>query len=424
MAVYLLFPIVFPFICICYLYLKFRGKRIFFFWLQGHAFGHLAGFSNQYILDHITGPNRQHLLVGIRPSKLSTNSELLTLFTKNYPSIPYWFGVFLYKISTIAFSGRIIFYNEASLHFGEKDLSFRFFLNSSSSTPVQLNEDGAYQYLENIGFNHNKPFVALHVRDNGYYLSKGNCLVENYSTYRNSELSSYLLAINYLIDQGFQVVRVGRRSNQVVLNLDEQNYKKFLFDLPFYKDVPDSVDLFVAKYCSFYISTQSGWDVLAGTVFHKPGLLLNAVAVGDLNTYLPLTMVASKHHFDAITDNRLSLEEIALRGCFYSRNDSDYFDNQIKLRCLSDNEILKSVANFLVWYHLAKKTLDIDGHEVLLANSLEIFSGELEGQIKFWKKYLSIANSFLHTTRLDVFHKKRRHSIIQAKYVPSLFTMF
>jgi putative glycosyltransferase (TIGR04372 family) len=106
-------------------------------------------------------------------------------------------------------------------------------------------------------------FVCLHVRDNGYYQDY------NRRSYRNATIDNYHEAINFLVENGLFVFRLGD-TNMSRLGLDTEK----VIDYPFTKLKSDAMDLFLISKCEFYIGMQSGpYDV--ANIFNRPMLVLN-----------------------------------------------------------------------------------------------------------------------------------------------------
>ncbi|MCG8605880.1 TIGR04372 family glycosyltransferase [bacterium] len=96
------------------------------------------------------------------------------------------------------------------------------------------------------------PIVTMHVREGGYlpHLS--------YHSYRDSEVKNYVPAIEFLISEGYYVVRIGDKSMKPLQNLPEQ-----FIDAPFHPAYCDLVEPFFISQSRFFISTGSGPHALA-----------------------------------------------------------------------------------------------------------------------------------------------------------------
>ena len=87
--------------------------------------------------------------------------------------------------------------------------------------------------------------------------------------YRNSSIKNSYDAINYLIDKGYFVIRVGNLSKDK-FELKNNNF----FDYSFSELISEKLDLFLIKNSSFFIGTQSGLTEIA-YLFNVPVMVLN-----------------------------------------------------------------------------------------------------------------------------------------------------
>ena len=105
--------------------------------------------------------------------------------------------------------------------------------------------------------------VCVHVRD-GFYRNDFKR-----KTYRNSNIENYKKAINFLINKGYLVIRLGDK------NCKKTKFKnKHFIDYPFSKFKSEDMDLYLIKISKFYIATQSGIMDVA-YMFNKPILTTN-----------------------------------------------------------------------------------------------------------------------------------------------------
>ncbi len=104
------------------------------------------------------------------------------------------------------------------------------------------------QLNENIPIG--QKFVALHVRDNGFY----NIPSQNT---RNAEIQSYLPAIKYLINKGYAVIRLGDKSAKSINSMTEE-CGNLLFDYAHSDIQSEMMDAYILSHCEFYIGLASG----------------------------------------------------------------------------------------------------------------------------------------------------------------------
>jgi len=129
-----------------------------------------------------------------------------------------------------------------------------------------------------------RPFVALHVRDSGFYGDYNR-------TTRSADVKTYELAIRYLIDKGYTVVRVGHHSADPI---DDMVLKcgSFLIDYARSEIRSDFLDCYLTTQCAFYLGGTSGlWSI--PMIFGVPSCVVNAftpstmlgLRAGDLTTF-------------------------------------------------------------------------------------------------------------------------------------------
>ena len=96
----------------------------------------------------------------------------------------------------------------------------------------------------------NQKFIALHVRDNGFYnISSQNT--------RNADIQTYLPAIKYLIDQGYAIIRLGDHNMVDISNMVEI-CGNMLFDYAHADIQSEMMDAYILSHCEFYIGLASG----------------------------------------------------------------------------------------------------------------------------------------------------------------------
>lgn len=115
---------------------------------------------------------------------------------------------------------------------------------------------------ENYGMISDHKFILLHIRD-----SSSSKLMN----LRDSKPSTYRLAIQKLLEQGFHVFRVGIDSANYDFKIDNHRFHDMTKD----KKIQRIVDLYLFSHCHAFIGTGSGPANVAAQVFKKPSLLVN-----------------------------------------------------------------------------------------------------------------------------------------------------
>ena len=177
----------------------------------------------------------------------------------------------------------------------EQVMDLRLKSEETPSPFFHLNEDyviESIQILNNLGLHKNKKFIGLHVRNIGgkYFL-------------RNQSIETYLPAIKFIISQGFQVIRIGNPSDDVIPSLDG------FIDLTKNQNLSNKLDAYILANCEFFIGTSSG-PANIPQIFGIPTLFTNMTSLGKNiltstpgSRYIPKTFINSKN-------KKLSLSQI------------------------------------------------------------------------------------------------------------------
>lgn len=219
------------------------------------------------------------------------------------------------------------------------------FLNSGARISFLENEDAyAHDWLSSRGWNPGDPFICLLVRDAKFtgtrvdYGPPSDSVSKKWANhdYRNSDIETYIPAIQWLLDQGVWVLRMGRVMKRELVFTHAR-----LIDYSFDPAACDLLDIWLFANCSACISTASGPDVLA-LVYEKPLLRLNALplalmAISSASTYIPKQLIWNS------SQKELSLRE-NLR--FPSQNSAEYASAGISVVDMDANSILSAVIEF------------------------------------------------------------------------------
>ena len=173
--------------------------------------------------------------------------------------------------------------------------------------------------------------VTLHVRERGYFGKD-----EGGDFYRNSNIQHYLPALQYLIDQGFYVVRLGDKSMTRI-----PIHSPRMIDVPHHSVSSDFADAYFTSVSKFFIGCGSGPDNLA-TGFGIPVLYMNwQVHAGNWGKKRDL--FAPKKYYSKKLHRYLTFEEMILAPVFDFCRDRLYEQSGIEIHENSPQEILMSV---------------------------------------------------------------------------------
>jgi len=168
---------------------------------------------------------------------------------------------FLYKFTTPMRYGGVKF-NPRTKHFNMHNDIYNA-LNSVK--PLITFSNSEKRFCENqlaiLGIHPEKKIITLHVRDDKYWKDKKNP--------QSADINTYIKTIKYLIDNGFQVVRMGKGpTNQI-------NFTgKYFIDYSNSKLRSDILDIYLIYKSYLHVGTQSGFNVLP-SLFRKPYIQTN-----------------------------------------------------------------------------------------------------------------------------------------------------
>ena len=145
-------------------------------------------------------------------------------------------------------------------------------------------------------------FVCLNVRDCAF-MSATRTRDMSYHNYRNSDISTYVAAAEALAEMGYTVFRMGALVKEPLVSKHPR-----VIDYAANGMRTEFLDIFLGAYCSFCISTGSGWDSVP-TIFRRPILFVNllptfAPSVLCLKSFIyPKSLVEIANHYElGLTD--------------------------------------------------------------------------------------------------------------------------
>lgn len=155
-------------------------------------------------------------------------------------------------------------------------------------------ENQGKKLLNELGILNQKPYVCLLVRDEKYLKERmPNSDDWQYNKYRDANISNYISAIEFLIESGFYVVRMGKNASSVF----DLNNPGFI-DYANHPLQSDFMDVYLSANCYFFISTSCGIDCIP-QIFYKPLITTNSIMC-DTRSYenwfftIPKNVIFSK----------------------------------------------------------------------------------------------------------------------------------
>ena len=188
-------------------------------------------------------------------------------------------------------------------------------------------------WMRQTGLDPSTPTVLLHVRDIGYRPDL------SHHGHRCADVCNYRSAILVLVENGYQVVRIGDSSNKPL-----EDYPASVIDLPFHPLYDKFLDVYFAATCVFAVNQSSGPSQLIRG-FEKPTLMVNRVVDWDINA--PPEVLLFKHYICKSTSRRLTYNQILERGLGELTMDDEFEKAGVLLEENSSDELKMALEEFI-----------------------------------------------------------------------------
>ena len=231
--------------------------------------------------------------------------------------------------------------------------------------------------LEKIGFKKNSKIVCIHIRDASYHndLDRRN--------FRNPNIENYYKSINFLLDKGYSVIRLG-----VAAEKKYEIHHENLFDLPFILESNEIeyLQFYLVKNCSFFIAHDSGPQYLPW-FYGKPTLFTNILKPFGLNSPNINCRYIFRQFYDLKNNKLLSLNEYLKLPFKY--HDVKFADKSIKFLENSNEDLLNSLIEFE--NNFIKNSWDLSETQIRYNKFLQIRLEEMldyqgEDEVEFLQK--------------------------------------
>jgi putative glycosyltransferase (TIGR04372 family) len=375
-----------PIVLFCRLFNYFITIR--FGILRIDRIGHLGTEPELYLCEknaNINTPKNFHIDIFCMGDKPICNHYLLKKWRKKFFIWPKWLVELILTLFKLI-PGSLIHLIPNNTNY-DRDVNNLLDKYPSHLSLTEKEEKKGQNLLKEMGIPLKSKFVCLIVRDSAYlnnHLPNGDF---NYHNYRDCDINNYLNAAEYLVEQGFYVLRMGR-----VVNKPFISNKIEIIDYANSKWASDFMDIYLGARCTFCISTGAGWDAVPSFLFRKPTIFTNLVPFGALSTYSDKFLSTTKRHFSKGLNRELSMSEIFENGLGFSFYSNDYALKGVDLIENSPQEILDVVMEMIEY---------LKG---------DIFYNEQEEYItkRFWEKYSKLIQVYAPG--------KNEHGILKARF--------
>ena len=188
-------------------------------------------------------------------------------------------------------------------------------------------------WMSEAGLDPSKPTVLLHARDAGYRPDL------SHHGHRCVDICNYRLAIETLVENGYQVVRIGDPSNKPL-----EGYPSTVIDLPFHPLYDNFLDVYFAAVCVFAVNQSSGPSQLI-RAFKKPTLMVNRVVDWDINPTNEILLF--KHYVRKTTGKRMTYSQILEDGLGELTMDQEFEKAGVRIEENSPEELKVAVEEFM-----------------------------------------------------------------------------
>lgn len=196
-------------------------------------------------------------------------------------------------------------------------------------TLKDVDRQRGWQKLSDFGMPADVWFVCVHCREEGYVSGEGQ-------TYRNADISSYMPAIEAIIDRGGWVIRLGDPSMKKIPK------NKYIIDYAHLDDKSDWMDVFLCGACKFFLGSASGLAMVS-SAFGVPSAIANQAPVSVVLPFSPFDIGIPKLLYSQKEKRYLKFSEILNSPIGNFRFDSLYKDCDV---CVINNtpEIIEALA--------------------------------------------------------------------------------
>lgn len=240
--------------------------------------------------------------------------------------------------------------------------SFDFQIFDSTPSPFTKPPDfekTGEQLLQKMQILGTTPIVCFFIRDEKYGEKTFPHLDQDFSKYRDCNLADFLPAMEYLANQGFTVIRMGRVGKQQV---SSQNPKIIDYCFSDYKS--DFADFFLTSKAEFAICTDTGMTHLP-LFFRKPIGIANIAGMHGLLHTKMVRYITFKRYFDKRKMRKLTLSEILNSELVDFKENNKFLNAGIEFENSAPDELVGLAQDLM--FHV--QSPQIDSHLISQQNT-------------------------------------------------------
>ncbi len=187
--------------------------------------------------------------------------------------------------------------------------------------------------MERLGLPRDAKFVCIQVREEGFK-AHFRLQQDGHNTFRNADILTHRAAIDYLVGQGFWVVRMGEATVKPLPPMAQ------VIDYARSPLKSDALDIILVAECEFYIGSSSGLANVA-YLFSKWYLLTNAVPV-ETASWSRRCLWIPKLVYSVPERRHLSFPEVIDRGLGQFHRTQQYVAAGLAVHDNSPEDILEA----------------------------------------------------------------------------------
>ena len=300
-------------------------------WRIGHMVSTTQRFTYE-VREWNIAHRRKKICLYFFGSKNSANDFFKKMLIRQHLSLQHNFGFLIFYLSS-----KIEFLIPETLVQTLDTLG----LLSKHQTEIQFTKteiDEGNKFLQSFNIALNGKYVCLSVRDDAFLSQKRGRKKFEKHVRRNSDISTYTRAAEYLADMGYVVFRMGSIVQKALISENPR-----IIDYATNGMRSEFLDIFLGAHCTFCISTGSGWDEIP-RIFNRPLMYVNCLPVIELNSITQHILLYPKQQVSINTLRRLSLNEMCSQDLHSQSNTNLFIENGIEIVDLTSSELVTAVS--------------------------------------------------------------------------------
>jgi putative glycosyltransferase (TIGR04372 family) len=236
------------------------------------------------------------------------------------------------------------------------------------------------QLFSKLGIKSESTVVCFYIRDGMYGRKKFPNLDQEFADYRDSDIGNFVPAMEFLAEQGFTVIRMGREGISPV-NSKHPN----VIDYCFSAHKSDFADFFLTSKAEFAICTDTGMTHFP-LFFRKPIAIANIAGMHGLLHTKMVKFITFKRCFDKRLMRNLSLSEILNSDLLEYKDSYRFYNAGITFVESNSNELIG----------LVKDMVDCNASSEFLNNTISELNIDFQDLV-FAKRKIKMWSSISHT---------------------------